>query len=207
MTTQVQTEMIADGSVTTTQLADSAVATAKVADSAITTGKLAASAVTPAKLSQPMTVMTSQSASGTSFDFTGIPSWARKVIVTFNGVSISGTSAVMVQAGTSGGVVTSGYLGAVASTTGGTVTALSAGFLMTVASAGATATWYGSAALFNHTGNVWVENGAVADPVTLSSQRSAGSISLAGALDRIRITTLNGTDTFDAGTVNVAYEG
>jgi len=30
---------------------------------------------------------------------------------------------------------------------------------------------------------------------------------LSGALDRIRITTVNGTDTFDNGTVNILYEG
>jgi hypothetical protein len=35
----------------------------------------------------------------------------------------------------------------------------------------------------------------------------AGHVSLSGALDRIRLTTVNGTDTFDAGSVNIIYEG
>ena len=34
-----------------------------------------------------------------------------------------------------------------------------------------------------------------------------GAVSLSGTLDRIRLTTVNGTDTFDAGSVNIMYEG
>jgi hypothetical protein len=34
-----------------------------------------------------------------------------------------------------------------------------------------------------------------------------GTVTLSGTLDRVRITTVNGTDTFDAGTVNILYEG
>jgi len=33
-----------------------------------------------------------------------------------------------------------------------------------------------------------------------------GGITLSGTLDRVRITTVNGTDTFDAGTINIMYE-
>ena len=36
---------------------------------------------------------------------------------------------------------------------------------------------------------------------------SGGSVTLSGILDRIRITTVNGTDTFDAGSINILYEG
>jgi hypothetical protein len=35
----------------------------------------------------------------------------------------------------------------------------------------------------------------------------AGSITLGGTLDRIRLTTVLGVDFFDAGTVNILYEG
>jgi hypothetical protein len=41
----------------------------------------------------------------------------------------------------------------------------------------------------------------------LAVQNSVGQVSLGGVLDRVRITTANGTDTFDAGTVNILYEG
>jgi hypothetical protein len=33
-----------------------------------------------------------------------------------------------------------------------------------------------------------------------------GVLALGGVLDRIRITTINGTDTFDAGSINILYE-
>jgi hypothetical protein len=36
---------------------------------------------------------------------------------------------------------------------------------------------------------------------------SAGSLALGGTLDRVRLTTVNGTDTFDAGSINIMYEG
>jgi hypothetical protein len=32
-------------------------------------------------------------------------------------------------------------------------------------------------------------------------------VSLSGTLDRIRLTTVNGSDTFDAGSINIIYEG
>jgi hypothetical protein len=42
---------------------------------------------------------------------------------------------------------------------------------------------------------------------TTQAQFLAGDVALSGTLDRIRITTVNGTDTFDAGTINVSWEG
>jgi len=56
---------------------------------------------------------TAVTASGTSIDFTGIPSWVKRITVMFDGVSVSGTSRVMVQLGDSGGVETTGYTGAI----------------------------------------------------------------------------------------------
>src|SRR5690606_32240364 len=52
------------------------------------------------------------STSGTSIDFTGIPSWAKRVTVNFSGVSLSGTAFPLIQIGDSGGVETSGYVAA-----------------------------------------------------------------------------------------------
>jgi hypothetical protein len=37
-------------------------------------------------------------------------------------------------------------------------------------------------------------------------QYASGGVALGGALDRVRITTVNGTDTFDAGSINILYE-
>jgi len=61
----------------------------------------------------PLVSGTSQaSTSGTSIDFTGIPSWVKRITVMFNGVSTNGTSNKQIQLGDSGGFETTGYLGA-----------------------------------------------------------------------------------------------
>jgi len=82
------------------------------------------------------------STSGTSIDFTGIPSWVKRITVMFSGVSTNGTSEVTLQLGTSSGFVTSGYLGvALTVTTGGTTgtTSLTSGFLVRMGTTAGTA--------------------------------------------------------------------
>jgi hypothetical protein len=145
------------------------------------------------------------STSGTSIDFTAIPSWVRRITVMFSAVSTSGTSTWLVQLG-SGSVQTTGYVsypiyvnaGAVSNIAGST-----AGVV--IASAGAANTAYGAISFASLGSNVWVANGNF----TLASNTSvtaSGGVTLSGTLDRVRITTTNGTDTFDAGTINIIYE-
>jgi hypothetical protein len=57
------------------------------------------------------------------------------------------------------------------------------------------------------TSNTWVETSSVSDSgATTALRHGNGVIALGGTLDRIRITTANGTDTFDAGTINIMWE-
>jgi hypothetical protein len=42
---------------------------------------------------------------------------------------------------------------------------------------------------------------------TTGTITTGGSVTLSGTLDRVRITTVSGTDTFDAGSINILYEG
>lgn len=145
------------------------------------------------------------STSGTSIDFTGIPSWAKRITVMFNGVSTNGTNVKYVQIG-SGSVVTSGY-GSAATRCGSTglVTAnYTGGF--TIASIGAGDTISGSFVLYNVSGNIWEATGIFADESSTSTYISAGRLTLSNTLDRVRITTAGGTDTFDAGSINILYE-
>ena len=144
------------------------------------------------------------STSGTSIDFTGIPSWVKRITVIFDSVSTNGSSIVQVQLGYSGGVVTSGYASAAQqSGSGNTGTA---GFVID-SSVGATNVRSGNMVICNISTNKWTASGAVT--ISSSNVGSFGGVSpaLSGALDRIRITTVNGTDTFDAGFVNILYEG
>lgn len=147
------------------------------------------------------------STSGTSIDFTSIPSWVKRITVMLNGVSTSGTSAYLVQIG-SGSVTTSGYLSS-AWTAATNYTGSTAGILM-MASAPAAANTYVAVARFNLiTGNTWVADGLCTNTTAGGAATGGlftGSIALSGTLDRVRITTVNGTDTFDAGSINILYE-
>jgi hypothetical protein len=144
------------------------------------------------------------STSGVSIDFTGIPSWAKRITVMFAGVSTNGTSNLLIQVGPESGIVSAGYISAsTASTTSGS----NAGFIVTAANAAAY-THYGIAtiALFN-TANFWVSNSNLAPNASDSVSSSAGGISLSSTLDRVRITTVGGANTFDSGFINILYEG
>lgn len=140
--------------------------------------------------------------SGTSIDFTGIPSWVKRVTVMFNGLSTSGTSNCIVQIG-SGSVQTSGYVGSAATNT--TYGAFTSGFGLG-ASITSAAVLHGTLLLTSMGSNVWAAsfNGTYSNAPATS--QGTGSVTLSGALDRVRLTTVGGTDTFDAGSVNILYE-
>ena len=147
------------------------------------------------------------STSGTSIDFTSIPSWVKRITVMFQGVSTNGTSIPQIQIG-SGSFVTTGYLGVgfiALNTFAPAISQNSTGFL-TSGDCAATYTTHGSIVLSNITGNTWVINGILGQSDAVRIQMCGGSLALGGTLDRVRITTVNGTDTFDAGTINILYE-
>jgi len=153
------------------------------------------------------------STSGTSIDFTGIPSWAKRITVMFNGVSTSGASPVRIQIG-SGSVETSGYIGGsiYTSSTGGisgtNLATLGAGFDINDGADGTVTTRQGASVLSLFGSNAWVllSNIAVVGSINVRCIATNGSKTTSGALDRVRITTVNGTDTFDAGSINILYE-
>jgi len=152
-----------------------------------------------------MTLATAQnSTSGTSIDFTSIPSWVKRITVMFDGVSTNGTSPICIQLGDSGGIETTGYNGGSTNQTPSYV-ANTVGLNINAGTTAA-AQIMGHAILTNISGNTWV--------LSSGSQISANNITAAGGskatsatLDRVRITTVNGTDTFDAGSINILYEG
>ena len=150
------------------------------------------------------------STSGTAIDFTGIPSWAKRITVMFNGVSTNGGSNVQVQIG-AGSVTTSGYVGGANVFTGAGVgtNTFTSGFVTEGTSGGITSSTvrYGLVTIDLVTGNTWVASGVLQHTGTITGGSTAGSLALGGTLDRVRITTVNGTDTFDAGSINIMYEG
>jgi hypothetical protein len=147
------------------------------------------------------------STSGASIDFTSLPSWIKKITIIFNEVSGNASSNMLIQLGTgSTSYTTSGYLstGCVTTTSAVSGGSSTAGFFMfrDTASYGVS----GHMVLTNISGNIWISSHA-AKISTTAIINGGGSVTLGAALTAVRITTVNGTDTFDAGSVNLLLEG
>jgi hypothetical protein len=166
-------------------------------------------AVTVNSPAYPLLAKTSvASTSGLNIDFTTIPNTTKRITVIFSNTSLSGSSSVNVQIG-SGGFTATGYesYGVVAAGGAGNFGYLSTtGFV--VPSGNPTIGLFGTCVICNIEANNWVASVACSgfNGTNALSIVAGGSVSLAGVLDRLRITTLNGTDTFDNGAVNVFYE-
>lgn len=152
--------------------------------------------------------------SGTSIDFspsdgTSIPSWAKKVTVNLRRVSTTGTSLFLLQVGTASGVVVTGYAGAVLAAQGtnnSTTGANSTGIKLNESAGVATDSYSGSITLVLD-GLNWVATGTLAGNTSARTMFTVSDGTVVSALDRIRLTTVNGTDTFDAGSISILVEG
>jgi hypothetical protein len=145
------------------------------------------------------------STSGTSIDFTGIPSWVKRITVMMAGTSTNGSSNLRIQIGDSGGIETTGYA---SSSAIGTTYGLDTGGFSLTASITSASISSGNAVLtlLNAATNTWSCSGCLGYSNAAGASYFGGSKSLSDTLDRIRLTTVNGTDTFDAGTINIIYE-
>ena len=144
--------------------------------------------------------------SGTYVDFTGIPSGVKRVTFMFNGFSTSGTSNVFLQLGTlSGGIESTGYVSTATGFTGagGSTISSTSGLLIGYDTASYLVSGHVVITLLGS--NTWVSSG-IGKLSTTASWSQSGNKTLGGTLDRVRLTTANGTDTFDAGSVNILYE-
>jgi hypothetical protein len=126
----------------------------------------------------------------------------------FDGVSTNGASLLQVQLGDSGGIETSGYAGTSQYFgTGAAAANYTSGVVLQNNNPSASNLMVGSLRVENITGNTWSITGGIAFSNTNFSGIVFYTKTLSGALDRVRITTVNGTDTFDAGTINLLWEG
>ena len=167
------------------------------------------SAVMTTMASSVLTSGTAQaSTSGTSIDFTGIPSWVKRITVMFNGVSTNGTAHYQIQIGTSGTPQTSGYAGnfLLAGPSVAGVANITSGFGVYNDSAADVINGQAVLSLLNASTNAWVLSGLFGRSSNTYTCISAGSVSLSGTLNILRITTVTGTPTFDAGSINILYE-
>lgn len=145
--------------------------------------------------------------SGTALDFTGIPAWAKRVTLNFDSLSTNaaGGAAILVQLG-AGSVQTTGYRGGSLQVVGATASATNSTAGFAFAGSGAANVVNGSIVFTLLSGNIWAAQGYAQFSNTAAAASVGGSVTLTGALDRLRLTTSNGTDAFDLGTVNIMWE-
>ena len=145
----------------------------------------------------------------TELTFTGIPAWVKKITIGLNGLSTSSTSTPIVQLGDSGGYETTNYnsFGIAATNTGvaGIGGTGQGGFVLTN---GVTAAGTLNGMIFlmltDASTNTWVSSSTlVTSPFV--SHVTGGNKALSATLDRLRL-YIDGTQTFDAGSVNILYE-
>jgi hypothetical protein len=148
-------------------------------------------------------------ASQTGIPFTGIPAWVNRVNIHFAGLSTNGTSSVTVRIGDSGGLENSGYAGTSAALvgTGSAASTFSMGFTLDFGSADTSAaTRSGTMTLHRRGGNEWSCMSTVGLSNTAAFSTTAGGKTLSDTLTQLAVTTVNGSDTFDAGSVSISWE-
>lgn len=186
--------------VTTVKILNDNVTTAKIADDAITTLKILNSNVTPVKLSEPRVFETAKlTTSGNSpFEYTGIPSYVKKITVILNNVACSSSTDFFIQIG-SGTYSTSGYSSSAVrfGTSSNVSTNVSGGFL--ILSTAAIATGILTINLLD--GFQYVASGSSKNSITVGT-----SPVLSGAIDRIRLIQSGFSPTFISGKFNIIYE-
>jgi hypothetical protein len=163
-------------------------------------------AVTPDSLRKGALVLdTAQaSTSGTAIDFTSIPSWVKRIVVLFDKVSLSGSDNILVQIGDSGGFETSNYE-STSSAMGSSVGTTSSGNGFVVWALTGARLLSGRVTIEKISGNIWISSHVLSDWNIPSTHTGAGRKTLSDVLDRVRVTR-TGTDTFDAGSINIMYE-
>lgn len=167
-----------------------------------TNGSGALSFATP--VSGPTLGASVATTSGTSVDITGIPAGTKQITVMLNGVSTNGTSPLIVQIGDAGGIESTGYNVEVFNATA--TSHISSSFKITLGIIDANT--YGGSLILNlqeSSSFSWVAQGFIADNSN-AGFASGGFKSLSATLDRVRLTTQGGTDTFDAGNISISYQ-
>ena len=148
------------------------------------------------------------STSGTSITFTGIPSWVKRITMMTNVISTNGTSGIVFRIGTGGTLTTSGYTSIMSVQYGASsVSNATSTVGFPVWHDIASYTTSGQIVLTNLSGNIWQAGGLfIQSTATTLMLETCGFITLGGALNIAGISTTNGTDTFDAGSINILYE-
>lgn len=146
---------------------------------------------------------TAQSAFGSTVEFTGLPSTAKRITIMFYGLSTNSAAAPRVQLGTSGGYATSGYSQGATATSAASVFATGSDAFYLSGQVNSSTALVGTLTLTKIDADIWVAalSGSNAASYALCG---GGYISLGGTLTKVQV--IPGSGSFDAGTVNIMYE-
>lgn len=142
----------------------------------------------------------------TAPEFTGIPSWVKRITVMVSSLSPSSTSNMLVQLGSTT-YTTTGYRGVCQSwgPTSTTTTSFTTGFGIVNSTGTAADSFNGLFTISLLSSNIWTCSGSAGRDNSNLGSATAGAVTLSGTLDRIRF-YIDGTATFDAGSINIQYE-
>lgn len=139
--------------------------------------------------------------------FLAIPARCQRIELQTTSLSTSGSSAPIFQFGTSAGFVVSGYQGRVVSPGNGSVQNSIGALISYGWSSGKVTTGWFRMQLHNQFTNRWIFAGMQGrEQESLATSDAFGYVDLPARLDRIRITTLGGTDTIDSGAMTLIGE-
>lgn len=148
----------------------------------------------------------------TAIDFTGIPGWVKKIHIGISTLSTSGTSIVCVRIGDSGGIEATSYVGSACNVSNGVSPTTVAGTtewpVLGAVSAGTTMHGVLTLVLIDAAINLWAFSSVGGFSSSAATFFGGGAKALSARLDRVRLTTAGGADTFDSASamVNIIYE-
>jgi hypothetical protein len=147
--------------------------------------------------------------SGTSKDFTSIPSWVTEIFVFFKNVSLTGSANFLIQPGTGGSPTVSGYssyYGYVVNDTNASTLSSTTGFGVSGGNPAGTLNGFIHLVLMDSATNTWTSSHSMGSIGSTAVVLGGGSVALSGVLDMVRVTSTTGTDPFDAGNLSIRYK-
>ncbi len=139
--------------------------------------------------------------SGTTIDFTAIPSYVKRITIMFDAVSLSGSDQILVQIGDSGGFETSGYVSTSHDVSASNTS--TAGFVVRLALS--TRFLRGTMVLTKIDDDDWISSHSCFNTTTGAPAGGGTKTLSAGPLTQVRILA-TGANTFDSGQANILYE-
>ncbi len=137
----------------------------------------------------------------------GIPPNVIEVTCVIKDLSTNGTSPILVQVGAGASTVTSGYTGDSFNSAGTAVsnTAHSTGILINPVVVLASHVISGTLTLTRLPATVWLYKGTIHNTDTPRITVISGQVTVGNELSKLVFTTLNGTDAFDGGYLDMYY--